>query len=128
MPRARTICSVAGCPATAHDRGRCRDHATIHYRRLKATTPTAIDAQRTRAIRKRAVDNWRAVFGDWCPGYKRPGHYSTDLTAQHAHALAAGGDPNQPLKVLCRACNSHHGADVQAALARRYAPTPGEGA
>ena len=33
-----------------------------------------------------------------------------DLTADHVTAIANGGDPLGPLRVLCRSCNSRRGA------------------
>jgi 5-methylcytosine-specific restriction endonuclease McrA len=38
-----------------------------------------------------------------------------DLTADHVHPLAQGGDPLGPLQVLCRTCNSSLGSKRRAA-------------
>ena len=127
MPRASMPCSEPGCPEIATYRGRCEQHAAAYSRRLRATTPTSIDQAKTRKRRRTVVEQWREIHGDWCPGYKRGWHRATDLTAQHRHALAAGGDPNQRLTVLCRACNSRHGADMMAAMRKKYDTYPGEG-
>lgn len=35
----------------------------------------------------------------------REPHPSSDLTADHPHAVGAGGDERQTLTVLCRSCN-----------------------
>lgn len=115
MPRAGTICCEPGCPNPAAYQGRCRSHAQEHERRQRATVATKRDEPGSREARRRAVAAWRATHGDVCPGYRRPPHPAWDLTAQHAHALADGGDPGQPLVVLCRSCNSRHGADRLAA-------------
>lgn len=77
------------------------------------TTPT----KRTRDWadynrRRRAVSEWRARYGNVCPGYKRPPHPANDLTAEHVHAVAETGDASGRLTVLCRACNSRHGAET----------------
>lgn len=64
-----------------------------------------------RERRAEVVRAWRAEFGDWCPGYGVPAHNSTDLTADHLKAVAAGGAEQGPLSVLCRSCNGrkkHH--------------------
>ena len=55
------------------------------------------------------VQAWREQQGDWCPGYQVPAHPATDLTTDHAQAMAAGGTRSPSLEdvaVLCRACNS----------------------
>jgi 5-methylcytosine-specific restriction protein A len=56
--------------------------------------------------RKAVVEAHRAEHGDWCPGWRRPGHEATDLTADHLVPVGAGGDEHGELGVLCRACNS----------------------
>ena len=56
--------------------------------------------------RAQAVAHHRAVHGDWCPGWRRPPHHSTDLTADHRTPVAAGGSEQGQLAVLCRSCNS----------------------
>lgn len=52
----------------------------------------------------------RRTHGAWCPGWGRPPHESDDLTADHPHAVGAGGDERQELTVLCRSCNGAKGA------------------
>ncbi|WP_035799874.1 HNH endonuclease [Kitasatospora mediocidica] len=53
------------------------------------------------------VANHRASVGDWCPGWRRPGHPATDLTADHVVPLAAGGSNTASnLAALCRSCNA----------------------
>lgn len=58
-----------------------------------------------RLRRAAVVRAWRQEHGDWCPGYLRDAHPSTDLTADHITPVAAGGDEAGQLTVLCRSCN-----------------------
>lgn len=111
MARAATICAKPGCPHTASYRGLCRGHAQLEERGQKQTVPTKNIGRSYEERRRRAqaVEAHRARFGDICPGFGRPPHPATDLTAQHATALVLGGAQDQPLMVLCRACNSRHG-------------------
>ena len=111
MARANTVCSVPGCPAASHSRGLCQSHATLREQRQRQTVPTKMIYRDPVERRRRAdaVAAHRARYGNVCPGFQRPPHRATDLTAQHADALVLGGAPDQPLTVLCRACNSRHG-------------------
>jgi 5-methylcytosine-specific restriction protein A len=56
-------------------------------------------------LAREAVAAHRATHGDWCPGWRRPPHPATDLTADHIdpRSLAAG------IRILCRGCNSRRG-------------------
>lgn len=120
MARAASICCEHGCPNLAVFRGRCRVHARIHERAQRNSVATKLDGVESRRARSRFLAAWRDRFGNWCPGYKRPGHRAVDLTVQHRDSLAEGGNPAQPLTVLCRSCNSRHGADMLAARKERY--------
>lgn len=80
---------------------RTRDQATL---RAKRTLRPYSHTERQR--RAQAVADHRAQHGDWCPGWHRPGHTATDLTADHVIAVAAGGTEHGELQVLCRSCNS----------------------
>lgn len=105
------VCSTPGCPDFTVTDGKCAIHQRQANRHRHRTTPTK--ATRTWSERKRrarAVDEHRAEHGDWCPGYQRPAHEATDLTADHIQSVAAGGRPDGPHQVLCRACNSAKGA------------------
>lgn len=116
MARAQSVCNEPGCPETAAYRGKCRTHARAAERHARATVPTKRARARSNAERRKRADivaAWRKRYGDWCPGYKRAPHRASDLTAEHVQALADGGAPAQPLIVLCRACNSRHGADTR---------------
>jgi hypothetical protein len=75
-------------------------------------TDSPSTATRTASERKRraqAVTEWVMRNGHICPGYNRPPHQSTDLTADHPIRVADGGDQAQPLAILCRTCNSSKG-------------------
>lgn len=119
MPRARRPCSEPGCPEVAGPHGRCATHQRERERYERATVPT----KRTRTTRERnrraaAVSAHRRHHGDVCPGYDRPPHTATDLTADHVHAVADGGSPTGALTVLCRACNSRKNAQVRRSTTR----------
>jgi 5-methylcytosine-specific restriction protein A len=105
------VCSTPGCPDYATRDGRCDSHRRQTEQHRRHTVPTK--AARTAAIRRRrarVVAAWRAEHGDHCPGYGRPPHASSDLTADDPMPIAEGGDPWQELAVLCRACNGRKGA------------------
>jgi len=56
-------------------------------------------------------DDWVAEHGPVCPGYGNQAmHWSSDLTADHAVPVAAGGAENGALVVRCRSCNSDRGS------------------
>lgn len=101
-----------GCQSRFEGRGlRCADCAARRQREQPARPkrrPGYNQAERER--RARTVAAHRAVFGDWCPGYQRPAHPSTDLTADHIVSVAAGGSEGGDLTVLCRGCNGRKGA------------------
>lgn len=63
--------------------------------------------RRTWAWKKRARAQVHAE--PWCALCGR----DTDLTADHIHPVAAGGDPRGPLRTLCRPCNSRLGATIR---------------
>jgi 5-methylcytosine-specific restriction enzyme A len=90
---------------------RCPAHTRTHQvqaQRAKRTRrPYTYEEQRRRA---KAVDDWVAVHGWLCPGWRRPAHKSRDLTADHVHAVAAGGAEDGHLQVLCRSCNGRKAA------------------
>lgn len=105
MPKPRLKpCAQPGCPALQHE-PRCTAHrrANERYKRQFGSKPTE---PRDRARRKATVDAHRAHHGNWCPGWGREPHTSSDLTADHIHEVTLGGDPHGPLQVLCRGCNA----------------------
>lgn len=78
--------------------GRCNRHQTA--------TARGYNSQWQRTARD-AIAAHRAVFGDWCPGWNRPAHPATDLTADHTVPKARGGSSQRSnVAVLCRSCNS----------------------
>jgi 5-methylcytosine-specific restriction enzyme A len=87
---------------------RCTRCATAVSRAKRVVRPYTAAEKRRRAA---AVAEWRATYGDVCPGWgDREPHPSADLTADHIVAVAAGGAEDGPLTVRCRACNSARGA------------------
>lgn len=59
------------------------------------------------AVTRDAVATHRRVFGDTCPGWERPAHWSADLTGDHVIPISAGGlSTRANVQVLCRACNA----------------------
>ncbi len=94
MPLVR--CPV--CGELSRSAGRCRRCAAVKKSRRNA------DAAAGAAL----VTAWRAEQGNWCPGWGRPGHQSSDLTASHRGSVAdgAGGGFDG---VLCRGCNARRG-------------------
>ena len=111
MARARLrVCAEPRCPATQYE-PRCPSHRRERDRYYQATTPTKVTRDRAeRARRAAAVTAHREQHGDWCPGWKRAGHPSTDLTADHIDPVANTGRPDGALQVLCRGCNASKGA------------------
>ncbi|MFD1071907.1 HNH endonuclease [Longispora fulva] len=48
-----------------------------------------------------------ALYGQWCPGWRRDGHSAQALTADHVIPKSKGGtDDRSNLAVLCHSCNS----------------------
>lgn len=89
---------------------RCADHAAAVERgRTQAKRERRPYTNVERQRRAAAVSAHRAEFGDWCPGWGVPAHASIDLTADHVDPVAAGGDEDGPLAVLCRTCNGRKG-------------------
>lgn len=86
---------------------RCPTHQRATAAAKRATRPRLPGETARRAA---TVAQWRATYGDWCPGWQRPGHHASDLTADHVQAVAAGGLETGALSVLCRACNGTKGA------------------
>ncbi|HET6755941.1 MAG TPA: hypothetical protein VFH23_18530 [Jiangellaceae bacterium] len=92
---------------------RCPDCARDTQRAKRARRPYAATSAEKRR-RAAAVDQWRATYGDWCPGWEgREPHavvWPNILSADHTTPVAVGGDERGPLTVRCRRCNSARGA------------------
>lgn len=101
MPRAPKRCGRTGCETRVVGRTYCPAHSK------RPPSPSSIAARdsRERARRREVVDAWVALHGEMCPGWIRPAHPSSDLTAAHSVAVALGGK-HSSLSVLCRSCNS----------------------
>ena len=93
---------------------RCPPHETAERtRHNNRPRPANRRPEYTAAERKRRADTvtaWIQVNGFMCPGFERPPHPSTDLTADHITDVHLGGAEGGPLSVLCRSCNSAKGA------------------
>lgn len=98
------------CPRHDHMR---RQASNARYRPHRERRPDYTSQERTR--RAEAVAAWRAMHGDVCPGWQRPPHPASDLTADHPIEVAAGGSEGQDLMVLCRSCNSSKGGGIRRA-------------
>ena len=101
-PGPRRRCLDAGSPG-------CATYTTSGSRcdTCRRRRKSARNADRT--VAAQAVAAWRAVHGDWCPGWRRPGHPAADLTAEH------GPNPvgsRRVQTILCRSCNSRKGRSV----------------
>lgn len=77
------------CTACEQHRNADRDAARPQYKGKWAATS------------RRTLAEWRAIYGNICPGFSRPAHDTTDLTVDHRHDGSLG--------VLCRACNASKG-------------------
>lgn len=93
-------CDGTRCPTCQA----ARDRTTLRAKRARRPRLPGEDKRRADAVTEH-----RRRHGDWCPGWRRPAHPATDLTADHPHSVAAGGDERQPLAVLCRSCNGAKG-------------------
>jgi len=72
----------------------------------RAAHNPAYDRSDWRELRTQVLADWRGRHGDWCPGFGRAGHASSDLTVDHVTSLANGGALLGPTQVLCRGCNT----------------------
>lgn len=101
-------CLVCGRPTGKQTR--CPDHPAPRKTQVKAnTTERGLGSAHKRKSKQVRAEHVRR-FGWICPGYNRPPHYSTDLTADHVTPRAKGGTTESPYVVLCRSCNSSRGA------------------
>jgi hypothetical protein len=88
---------------------RCQPCATyVETRRTQGKRARRPYTRAEQTRRAQTVAEWVAEYGWLCPGWRRPPHsvHEGDLTAEHPHAVGAGGSEDQALTVLCRSCNS----------------------
>ncbi len=102
----RVLCEGVRCPV--HQAA----YETARTRRKRQVRPYTAAERRRRAL---AVQAWVAENGPVCPGWRRPAHAvpREELTADHPDPVAAGGDEEQPLEVLCRSCNGAKADSVE---------------
>ena len=98
------------CGTLTRNPSRCDEHQAAWDRRREAQRGTSTERgydNKWRRTARKAVDDWKASQGDWCPGYRVPPHASSDLTADHIVSKAQGGtgEPDN-VAVLCRGCNA----------------------
>jgi hypothetical protein len=63
----------------------------------------------TRSMRERAVAEWQAQYGNWCPIC---GRTDAKLTADHLRPVALSGAEDGPLSVHCVDCQRSQGGKV----------------
>jgi hypothetical protein len=80
---------------------RVKDRATLRGKRQRRPHASKAEERRRAAV----VAAYRRTHGDWCPGWQRDPHPSSDLTADHVVGVGAGGAEGGELAVLCRVCN-----------------------
>jgi hypothetical protein len=113
----------AGC-LTAHippgqPYNRCDDCRKTKERvKSRQRRRTALERRR----RQELIAEHVRLNGWTCPGWNRDPHPSTDLTADHTTAQAAGAAPESTIRVLCRSCNGARGAGNT--TNRDYTPQP----
>ena len=100
MARAPKKCGRLDCPTLVVGVTYC----DAHKRRPPSPSSLAARSSAEKQRRSAVVKAWVRVNGWICPGYERPAHESTDLTAAHSVAVAFGGD--EIGGILCRSCNS----------------------
>jgi 5-methylcytosine-specific restriction enzyme A len=118
--------SCLGCKRTITNGSRCRGCQAARDKAKHAKRPDKNTNQEI-VRRRRAVAEWRATMGDWCPGVPeldRGAHPAADLTADHVLEVAAGGLESGALIVRCGSCNSARSANVRRLLPSLLATTP----
>ena len=122
----RTVCGrcqakLIPVDAPEHRCDECRREVNrIKYQRRRRT---AAERRRRQALIAEHV----RVHGWNCPGWNRPAHASTDLTADHLTPQARGGAPESAIRVLCRSCNAARGDGSSRESRSRVAPLGEDG-
>jgi hypothetical protein len=115
------------CRTATRGKERCIDCQRRRDQAKRAKRPglkTYTEQQR----RARAVAEWRATMGDWCPGVpqlRRPAHPAANLSADHVWEVRLGGPEDGPLVVRCIPCNAARSAVAFRSLSRMLGPDPG---
>jgi 5-methylcytosine-specific restriction protein A len=120
--------NCVGCGRSVRGKPRCTDCERDYQRAKRAKRPDLYSDAAERRRRAMAVSDWRAMMGDFCPGWAgQPAHPSADLTADHVKEVRRGGDPGGKLVVRCRSCNAARSAHLAhralAKLAGQSVPT-----
>ena len=111
MRRATKRCTFPGCTEVGAPT-RCQRHERQDNAGRHRTTPTKVARQQpgVRTHRKTAVEAHVEQHGWRCLGDSHhAAHDTRDLVADDPVPIARGGDPMQPLKVMCRSANSRLG-------------------
>ena len=123
MRRPERPCADCSKPTTGR---RCR---FCWRRSLPPVAPPRTKTWAEKMRRAATVRRHREQYGDWCPGWIRPGHLvdpeRNPLSADHITPVAAGGTEDGPLQVLCRSCNSTK-RDGRTRTTTRRTPRPGQ--
>lgn len=55
----------------------------------------------------------RMHWGNWCPGWERDSHWTSELVVDHAVPLSRGGsDLPTNMQVICASCNQAKGEQI----------------
>ncbi|WP_265561027.1 HNH endonuclease [Streptomyces hygroscopicus] len=82
--------------------------------RIRGTSTERGYGSQWRRLAAAAVARHRALYGDWCPGWRRDPHPAQDLTADHVQPLVRDGvSVEGNVQVLCRSCNAAKGNRTQ---------------
>ena len=76
-----------------------------------------------RALRRKAVAEWRDIWGDYCPLCHHKDTFRDGspvrLTADHINPVALGGEEDGPMRVHCYRCQAKQGGMIANAVKRR---------
>lgn len=118
------------CRTAVRAKARCVDCQRRHDQAKRVKRP-AFKKYSEQQRRARAVAEWRATMGDWCPGVpelRRPAHPAANLSADHVWEVRLGGPEDGPLIVRCVPCNAARSAVALRSLSRLLGqdPSPAE--